>query len=162
MTSVLMLMLLGTDAIAMRCDNSLVAAGANKLEVLSKCGEPDYRERVSGANNPGEEVWIYSDPDGGAQSLLHFVGVDLKRVQKTGVSQWARERTGAFRCNEQLITVGATKLDVRTQCGEPAIVEQVSGSDDVLREIWLYQQPDQLVTQLEFEGVALVSVTTRR
>lgn len=162
MTSVLMLLLLGSDAIAMRCDNSLVAAGANKLEVLSNCGEPDYRERVSGANDPGEEVWIYADPDSGAQSLLHFVGVDLKRVQKAGVSQWNRERTGAFRCNEQLITVGATKLDVRKQCGDPAIVEQVSGSDETRREVWLYQQPDQLVTQLEFEGVELVGVRTRR
>lgn len=162
MTSVLLLLLLGTDAVAMRCDNSLIASGATKLEVLSKCGEPDYRERVSGAHERSEEVWIYADAGSGAQSLLHFVGVDLKRVQKTGASRWTRERAGAFRCNDQLLVVGATKLDVRKQCGEPEIVEQVSGSDETLREIWLYQQADQFVTQLEFEGIELVGVTTRR
>ncbi len=39
----------------MNCGSALVKLGDGKTEVLAKCGEPDYREVVSGDNDSKRE-----------------------------------------------------------------------------------------------------------
>lgn len=43
----------------MHCGSALVKTGDGKTEVLAKCGEPDYREVVSGDNDSKREIWVY-------------------------------------------------------------------------------------------------------
>lgn len=158
MTIMLALMLSGDAASAMRCDGQLVRPGATKLEVLSKCGEPALRERVSGENEPSREAWIYANEQAGSQRILYFDGVDLSEI-RSGVSPgWKPGSADLLRCGNDIIAPGATKLDVRERCGEPALTEQISGSDEQRREAWLYRRQDSTV-KLQFEGVRLVEVT---
>lgn len=152
--SLILLLFLGANAGPMRCGDVLVAPGATTLDVVSKCGEPDLRERVSGADQPVQETWIYADADIGAQKLLHFEGVTLAGIANAGSGKWSRDQTGTFRCGDVAIQPGDTKLDVRKSCGEPGAARRVSLRDEALREVWLYER-DQGVVELEFEGVEL-------
>lgn len=155
-------MLLGGDiAIAMRCEGQLVRAGATKLEVLTKCGEPALRERISGDNESSREAWIYADSQEGRQRVLYFDGVNLSEIRSGAAVRWAPGSADTLRCGNQLIAPGATKLDVREHCGEPGLTERVSGSDESRKEIWLYRQVD-ATAKLEFDGVRLVTVSRVR
>lgn len=158
MTSAILLLLLGLETSAMRCADVLVTSGASKLDVLTQCGEPDFRERISGANQPSEEIWIYADTGRNVQRLLHFAGVELVSIRNTSTNR-RREPHGAFRCGDELVLPGATKLEVRNKCGEPAIVEQTSGDDETRWEIWLYsRQSNRQTVRLEFAGVELQQI----
>lgn len=127
----------------------------------SKCGEPDFRERISGDDDALEEVWIYEDATEGSQKLLHFTGVTLARIRNAGSGTWSRVKTGVFRCGNHVVAPGATKLDVRKKCGEPAAMDRISASNGTLREAWLYQRGGTFV-EIEFEGVELRRINQRK
>jgi hypothetical protein len=42
------LLIITTDAFALRCGRQLVDIGAHKIEVLKKCGEPEYTDERLG------------------------------------------------------------------------------------------------------------------
>ena len=157
----LLMFLLGADAGPFRCGNLLVAPGATTLEVLSKCGEPDFRERISGDDDALEEVWIYENAAEGSQKLLHFTGVTLARIRNAGSGTRSRDNTGVFRCGNHVLVPGATKLDVRKKCGEPAAMDRTSSSEETLRETWLYQRGETFI-ELEYEGVELQRINQRK
>jgi len=153
----LLMLLLGTQTGPMRCGDLLIAPGATTLEVVAKCGEPDLRERVSGADMPLEEIWIYVNPSAGTQKLLHFSGVKLVQIANAGSATWTHEQMATFRCGDKALRAGNTKLDVRKACGAPEMVERVSSSAERSREIWLYLRDGRTVT-MEFAGVELQRV----
>lgn len=152
----LAILFLGADVSSMRCGDLLVLPGASKLDVVSRCGEPDWRERISGADDALEEVWIYDLPEKNAQKLLHFEGVTLASIRDAG----ATPGNGAIRCGDVLMQAGVSKLTVRKQCGKPAIVEAVSGDEAGAREVWLYDRDD-VTVEFHFAGVELERVVSR-
>lgn len=155
--SALVLLLLAAHSGPMRCDDLLVAPGATTLEVRSKCGEPDWQERVSGADQPLEETWIYSRPGSGEQKLLHFKGARLASLQNAGVTSARDEASGLYRCRDGVLRTGNTKLDVRKACGQPDETRRVSGENETRRDSWLYMVDGQVV-ELQFAGVELQAV----
>lgn len=156
----LIMMLFAADSGSFRCGTQLVTPGASKLEVISRCGEPAWRERVSGANESSREVWIYPSPGSGSQKLLHFDGVSLIAIQDARVGASRQGGTDSHRCGNALIRLGETKPEVKRQCGEPVLVEEVSGADGVKQEVWLYAQGDTAVA-LHFAGVQLERIERR-
>lgn len=158
MMTLLLALLLGMEVHALRCDNIVIAPGANKLEVVSACGEPDFRETVSGADAVPEEVWIYDRPRQGVQNLLRFRGVTLAAISNAELA--AGLSGGALRCNGKVVSRGTTKLAVQRLCGEPALIERTSGEEQSLREAWLYER-DGRVVEVHFAGVQVDEVRWR-
>lgn len=159
--SIFVLLLLATHSGPMRCDDLLVAPGATTLEVRAKCGEPDWQERVSGADQPLEETWIYWHPGSGEQKLLHFKGARLESLQNAGVSSAPGGAPGLYRCRDGVLQPGNTKLDVRKACGQPDETRRVSGENETRRDRWLYVIDGQVV-ELQFVGVELQEVKRQR
>lgn len=87
-----------TDALALRCGRQLVQVGDHKMDVLDKCGEPDWTEqriavRGSRLRHPYgaleesryEEVvideWLYNFGPRKFKQLLQFEDGVLKEIQ---------------------------------------------------------------------------------
>lgn len=64
----------------MHCGSGLVKVGDGKLEVLDKCGEPDYREVVSGNDEAKREIWVYQFSSGKFVHTLTFTGYHLDDI----------------------------------------------------------------------------------
>ena len=58
----------------MRCGSRIIKLNDSKTTVLSKCGEPDYREVVSGSDSTKREVWVYEKSSTEFVRTLTFVG----------------------------------------------------------------------------------------
>lgn len=156
----LALLLLATYSGPMRCGDLLVAPGTTTLEVRSKCGDPDWQERVSGDDQPLEETWIYSRPGSGEQKLLHFKGARLESLRNAGVASAPADASGLYRCRDGVLQTGSTKLDVRTACGQPDETRRISGENETRRESWLYMIDGKAI-ELQFAGVELQAVRQR-
>ena len=94
----LCLFLVATDALAFRCGRKLIQVGDHKLDVLEKCGEPEWAdERVGvvssrlrhpyGALEIGQyeqvviEEWVYNFGRRKFKQLLCFENGILKNIQ---------------------------------------------------------------------------------
>ena len=64
----------------MHCGSSLVKVGDGKVEVLDKCGEPDYREVVSGNHETKREIWVYRFSSSKFVHTLTFSGYQLDDI----------------------------------------------------------------------------------
>jgi hypothetical protein len=76
--------MLATPALAgsqMRCGSRIIKLNDTKAEVIEKCGEPDYREVVSGADETKREVWVYKGSSTEFARTLTFVGFRLQDVR---------------------------------------------------------------------------------
>ena len=160
MYALLLSLLLGGETPAMRCGDLLVVPGANMLEVLARCGAPAWRERISAADEPVREAWIYEWPQNGAQKLLYFEGVTLARIHSADLVGATTAGSEGLRCGNALIRPGDTKLSVKRRCGEPALAETVSGEAGVQREVWLYAHGDGSM-ELHFNEVRLERIERR-
>lgn len=69
---VLMFSMMSSDAWALRCGNQLVQIGEHKIEVLDKCGEPDFVDKRIGFR--GSRL----HPPGGALELDQFEEVEIE------------------------------------------------------------------------------------
>ena len=91
---------------AMYCGNSLIRSGVTKLDVISKCGQPDLKE-VASINSVGVsdrqffrvttsvvEVWHYNCGEGRFNKSLFFDGSTLALITHTG-----QYGSGPERCN---------------------------------------------------------------
>jgi len=65
---------------SMRCGTKLVILSDTKLDVLDKCGEPMFREIVSGADERRVEQWIYRRSSGQFDRVLTFRGLELVNI----------------------------------------------------------------------------------
>jgi hypothetical protein len=64
----------------MRCGSRIIKLNDTKTTVLSKCGEPDYREVVSGSDSTKREVWVYQMSSTEFVRTLTFVGFRLQDI----------------------------------------------------------------------------------
>ena len=75
----------GDSVTSVRCGSRLVMVGDNKLDVLSKCGEPNMREKITGQyGSQTEEEWTYNFGSGDFLYTLTFEGGHLKRIDRGG------------------------------------------------------------------------------
>ena len=65
----------------MRCGTRLVLVGDSMPQVADKCGEPDFKEIVSGANERRVEQWYYRRGQGQFDRILTFDGIRLVRLE---------------------------------------------------------------------------------
>ena len=96
---ILLLALAGTDsAFAMRCGQNVILRGIHKIEVLQKCGEPDFADErygISGSRlrHPGRtldierfediliEEWIYNFGPRRFKQYLRFENGILREIR---------------------------------------------------------------------------------
>lgn len=95
---VLSLILVSTDALAFRCGRKLVQVGDYKLDVLERCGEPEWADRRYGMRasrlrhpygalelDQYEEVvideWIYNFGPRRFKQFLQFENGVLKKIE---------------------------------------------------------------------------------
>ncbi|MFB1011147.1 MAG: DUF2845 domain-containing protein [Thiopseudomonas sp.] len=70
---------------SLRCGSQLVSTGDRAFEILRKCGEPVYRDRVGYTLGPGRraempiEEWLYG-PANGMSYILRLEGNRLVRI----------------------------------------------------------------------------------
>jgi hypothetical protein len=66
---------------SMRCGTTLVKTGDTKPQVAQKCGDPDFREFISGADERSMEQWYYERGQGQFPRVLTFRGITLIDVE---------------------------------------------------------------------------------
>ena len=66
---------------AMRCGTHLVRVGDTKAKVLRECGEPTYREVISGEDEVLREQWIYEYGRRRFTRILSFRGIRLIAIE---------------------------------------------------------------------------------
>jgi hypothetical protein len=73
----------------LRCKSGLIMLGESKLEVISKCGEPNskdtFERRVYGGSQPAYvtvEEWTYNFGPRDFIHVLEFQGVKLKAIRR--------------------------------------------------------------------------------
>ena len=66
---------------SMRCGTTLVKTGDTKPQVEKKCGEPDFREIISGSEERRIEQWYYARGQGQFPRVLTFRGITLVDVE---------------------------------------------------------------------------------
>jgi hypothetical protein len=77
---------LPVQAETLRCGSQLVSLGDRAFEVLRKCGEPQYRDRIGytlGSYDRRElklEEWVYG-PNNGMLNILTFEGNRLTSIE---------------------------------------------------------------------------------
>ena len=81
-TLLVLLLILCGSAVAqtLRCGSQLIVPGDTKYEVLKACGEPAYREVISGADERKVEQWIYTRR-GQLPKILTFRGMTLSDIE---------------------------------------------------------------------------------
>lgn len=64
-------------------------------------------------------------------------------------------------CGNSLISPGDTKVDVLEKCGQPLLIEILSGSDEQKIEQWFYRTgPRKFQRLLTFKGFKLTRIET--
>ncbi len=67
--------------VSFKCKNKFVRVGDSKYEVLTRCGEPEYKEVVSGDAQTKVEEWVY-DSRSGRKRILRFHGGRLASIRR--------------------------------------------------------------------------------
>lgn len=70
-----------TFADSLRCGPHLVRVGDLKPDVLAKCGEPEIKEVVSGADERRVEQWVYRPGEFRFARVLTFKGLRVTRIE---------------------------------------------------------------------------------
>lgn len=67
--------------VSFKCKNEFVRVGDSKYVVLARCGDPEYREVVSGDAETKVEEWVY-DSRSGRKRILRFRGGRLAHIER--------------------------------------------------------------------------------
>ncbi len=65
----------------LRCGSYLIRVGDTKVDVIQRCGEPFFREVISGANERNEEQWYYVPASTQFQRIVTFRGTRVIRIE---------------------------------------------------------------------------------
>ncbi len=71
----------GSAADFLRCGNYLVRVGDTKVDVIHRCGEPYFRELISGADERNMEQWFYLPARTQFQRIVTFRGTRVVRIE---------------------------------------------------------------------------------
>jgi len=108
---------------AFRCGNELVSEGDRKYDVISKCGEPDFRDSHAKAYLEGigpvdvVERWYYDPGPGSLVRVLTFRQGRLRSIKTEGRG-FGESATGHY-CKPRIIEKGMSKYELLQRCGEP-------------------------------------------
>jgi hypothetical protein len=119
------------QAATMSCSGGVISTGDSRVDVLMKCGEPDakesHEEELTGRLDDGTrrklfitvEDWTYNF---GPTQFMRIVTLKNGKVAyiRTGNYGFTKgAEPGHRECSEQVLSVGDTKSDVLSRCGEP-------------------------------------------
>jgi hypothetical protein len=66
----------------LRCGNRFVRHGDTKYEVLRHCGEPVYKDRISGDDADAIEQWVYELSWTRFPRMVTFVSGRVARIER--------------------------------------------------------------------------------
>lgn len=107
---------------SMRCGSRLIAVEARAAEILSACGEPDFRDVFTypGVAAPGEiagvEQWVYNF---GPNQLLRILKIRDGQLIDIETDGYGFASAGSGRCDPSQIVEGLSKFRLLRACGEP-------------------------------------------
>lgn len=131
----ILLLSVGRSVLAFSCDGRVVSPGDTKPDVVTKCGEPAWKdaheeqvtERLDETTKRKTTVivdeWIYNFGPQSFLRILEFRNGKLADI-RTGGYGYTDARDRATSCDEQKVKRGDTKIDVLVHCGEPAWKEE--------------------------------------
>lgn len=169
------------QAESVRCSSRLISPGAEAVELLAACGEPDHLDRRvvihSKTVGRGEveqiteeiETWIYA-PAGGRMMRL----IVLRKGRVESIRSVAVRDTGDDgRCARAIFSAPTTLGQVEFVCGAPVdrtrwIEERIRRTEEgheirvvSTRERWVYAPaPGRLIRVFEFENGRLLDEST--
>ena len=73
---------LSAHAMSLRCGTALIQVGDSKLKVMRNCGEPMYRDIISGALDSRVEEWIYQRSSRDFPYVLTIRGHKVIRIER--------------------------------------------------------------------------------
>ena len=65
----------------LRCGQHLVRVGDTKIDVIHRCGEPYFRELISGSDERSVEQWFYIPARTKFQRIVTFRGTRVVRIE---------------------------------------------------------------------------------
>lgn len=107
---------------SMRCGGQLVGAGDSQYDVLSKCGQPAYRDRdvqyllLGDVRLQQQTIWYYDRGTNRFIDVLHFRDGILSRITSAG---YGFGDASSQKCNSNQILVGMTDYELLRTCGPP-------------------------------------------
>lgn len=66
---------------SMRCDRTFIRVGDSKFQVLEACGEPKFRDQISGEDGPRVEQWVYASEWSRFDRMITFVAGRVARIE---------------------------------------------------------------------------------
>jgi hypothetical protein len=167
------------------CAGGIISVGDSRVDLLSKCGEPDLKEshdeEISERLDQGVrrklyisvEDWTYNF---GPTKFMRIVTLRNGTVShiRTGNYGYSKDATPGHReCSEQVVSRGDMTSDVIAKCGEPSskdvhqeeIKERLDAglfrTVTVTVEEWTYNLgPNRFVRILTFRNGRLVDIRT--
>jgi hypothetical protein len=136
------LLAVAAPALGLRCGNNLVHEGDHVIEVLNKCGEPQWRERWEDEVIERRffdtlerqivvmEEWLY---DFGPSRLLYILRFRNSRLESIATGDRG-SRLSVDSCREgNILSIGDTKFEVLRKCGPPDFSESRDADELVIR-----------------------------
>ena len=65
----------------LRCGRHLVRVGDTKVDVIRRCGEPFFRQQISGTDERSVEQWFYVPGRTQFQRIVTFQGTRVVRIE---------------------------------------------------------------------------------
>ena len=118
-------------AATLDCAGGIISVGDSRVELLSKCGEPDAKEsheeelslrpdhKTKHKLSITVDEWTY---DFGPERFMRIVTLKngkIADVRSGNYGRGSQAKPDQRECGEQVISIGDTKTDVVAKCGEP-------------------------------------------
>ena len=68
-------------AVDMRCGQHLITVGDTKVNVIRRCGEPYFRQLISGSDERTVEQWFYVPARTQFQRIVTFRGTRVVNIE---------------------------------------------------------------------------------
>jgi hypothetical protein len=123
------------DSFALRCNGKIVSEGDSKSEVITKCGEPNFKDnlqkeyiKIYAASNIQKktyteiEYWLY---DFGSHTLVRLLEFEDNRLIKITTGDYGGQESDPENCQEPWVRlpIGYLKPQIIMQCGKPNKME---------------------------------------
>jgi hypothetical protein len=172
-------------AATLDCAGGLISVGDSRVDLLSKCGDPDAKEAHEEeiTERPGDgskrrlfvavEDWTYNFGPGRFMRIVTLKNGTVTNIRTRNYGYSRNAKPDQRECSEQVVSVGDTKSDVIAKCGEPAwkdtrqeeLKEKLDDGREhkilVTIEDWTYNLgPNRFVRILTFRNGRLTDIRT--
>ena len=173
------------QADSISCDRGIVSSGDSAVDLLLKCGEPEWKDTRAEELDEGlggdtrrrtyvtVEDWTYNF---GPTQFMRIVTLRNSVVVKVRTGHYGSPKDrepAAPRCGDRIISTGDTKADVLLRCGEPfyktshqeELKDRIDGiaghSVFVAVEEWTYNfGPQRFLRIITFRNGTVVDIRT--